>query len=273
MASVQWFEKAGYEVIVGNHAFNSFFQFSGTDQQRLNDLQTAFDDPYCKGVFCTRGGYGSIRIVDKLNLNGFMLNPKWLVGFSDITVLHCLLNSNGYASMHGVMPKLFFDEEGLSDNVNSLIAILRSGIINYSFEPESLNRGGITEGELVGGNLSLIYGLQGTPFELQTDDKILFLEDTGEHLYHIDRMMHNLRISGKLGKLRGLIIGDFSEIKDNEDPFGQNVQEIVSEVVRDFSFPVCFGFPGGHEKRNLALAFGLNWRFSVDEMKTNLTLF
>jgi len=269
--AVEWLQKQGFKVELGKHVFASHFQFAGTDSERLDDLQTALDDPETAAIICSRGGYGTVRIIEKLNCTDFLKYPKWLVGFSDITILHVCMNNLGVATIHGAMPRYFFDENGLpTENLNSLMQLLSGKKVQYSVKSEKANKPGKVSGELVGGNLSIISSLQGTKYEIDTFGKILFLEDIDEFLYHTDRMIHQLKLSGKLDNLAGLIIGDFTEMKDNESPFGKTVHEIVSEAVEDFSYPVCFGFPAGHDKKNLALGFGLKWELEVFEKKSVL---
>jgi len=262
--AVEWFKKQGYKVELGKHIFAQHFQFAGTDTQRLEDLQTAFDDPKTDAIICSRGGYGTVHIIDKLDFTKFKKHPKWLVGFSDVTILHSCLNNLGIATIHGAMPPFFFDEIGdPNENLTSLIDLLEGKNCNYNFAKNDKNRTGNTNAELVGGNLSLITSLLGTKYELKTDDKTLFIEEIDEYLYHIDRMMRQLKLAGKLDKLAGLVVGDFTEIKDNDTPFGQTIEEIILENVKDYNFPVCFGFPAGHDKKNLALVFGKKWSLSV----------
>ncbi len=271
--AVKWLEKQGYKVKLGNHIFAQHNQFAGTDTQRLEDLQTAFDDPKTDVIICSRGGYGTVRIIDKLDFSEFKKHPKWLVGFSDITILHSYLNTIEIASIHGAMPPFFFDEKGGSnESLISLMELLTGKSCSYSFTKNKNNRAGNITTELIGGNLSIIISLLGTKYELKTAGKILFLEDIDEYLYNIDRMMQQLKLAGKLDKLAGLVIGDFTDIKDNESPFGQTVEEIIIEAVKDYNFPVCFGFPAGHDKKNLALAFGKVWNLNVTEETVFLKL-
>jgi len=271
--AVEWLQKQGFKVELGKHVFASHFQFAGTDSERLDDLQTALDDPETAAIICSRGGYGTVRIIEKLNCTDFLKYPKWLVGFSDITILHVCMNNLGVATIHGAMPRYFFDENGLpTENLNSLMQLLSGKKVQYSVKSEKANKPGKVSGELVGGNLSIISSLQGTKYEIDTFGKILFLEDIDEFLYHTDRMIHQLKLSGKLDNLAGLILGDFTDMKDNESPFGKTVHEIVSEAVEDFSYPVCFGFPAGHDKKNLALTFGLNWELEVLEQNAMLRI-
>ena len=271
--AVEWLEKQGYTVELGRYVFSEHFQYAGTDNERLDDLQTALDDPETNAIICSRGGYGTVRIINRLNLDRFLESPKWLVGFSDITILHSCLNNRGVATIHGAMPRFFFGKDGnLTEDLHSLMKLLNGENVFYSFQNGESNRPGRTAGELVGGNLSIISSMHGTPCELKTNGKILFLEEIDEFLYHTDRMMFQLKLSGKLDKLAGLVIGDFTEMKDNESPFGKSVHEIISDAVAGFSYPVAFGFPAGHDKKNLALAFGKKWELDVSKEQSTLKL-
>jgi muramoyltetrapeptide carboxypeptidase len=271
MPAVVWLEKQGYKVELGKCVFATHFQFAGTDEQRLEDLQTALDDPECDAIICSRGGYGTVRIIDQLDFSAFLEKPKWLVGFSDITILHACLNNYNVSTIHGVMPRYFFDSEGKpGEDLTSLMKLITGEGINYGVKSTEFNRCGKANAELVGGNLSILTSLQGTTYDLDTEGKILFLEDIDEFLYHTDRMIHQLKLSGKLDHLAGLIVGDFTDMKDNESPFGKTVHEIIKEAVEDYSYPVCFGFPAGHDKKNLALTFGGNWQLNVSEKRTTL---
>ena len=273
LPAVEWLVSQGYKVDLGKHVFDQHYQFAGTDQQRLYDLQTALDDPETSLILCSRGGYGTVRIIDRLDFSSFLERPKWLVGFSDISILHACLNNLGVASIHGVMPRYFLDKKGqTTESLNSLMNLLTGKIVDYTFSSNEQNNPGKITGELVGGNLSIISSLQGTKYELDTDGKILFLEDIDEYLYHTDRMMHQLKLADKLDKLSGLVLGNFIDMKDNESPFGKNIHEIISEIVNDYNYPVCFDFPAGHDKKNLALAFGKKWELNVSKNQSILKL-
>ncbi|HSH20008.1 MAG TPA: LD-carboxypeptidase, partial [Draconibacterium sp.] len=214
LPAVDWLTRQGYKVELGKHVFASHFQFAGTDKQRLDDLQTALDDPETAAIICSRGGYGTVRIIGNLDCSNFKKYPKWLVGFSDITILHACMNNMGVATIHGAMPRHFFDENKLpTDNLNSLINLLKGEIVQYLVSSEMVNKKGTSEGELIGGNLSIISSLQGTKYEIDTAGKILFLEDIDEFLYHTDRMIYQLKLSGKLDNLAGLVLGDFTDMK------------------------------------------------------------
>jgi len=273
LPAVEWLKKQGYRVELGRHVFDRHFQFAGTDKQRRKDLQDAMDDPDCNVILCSRGGYGTVRIIDRLNFSSFMEHPKWLVGFSDITILHACINNFQIPTVHGAMPRYFFNENGeVNENLVSLMRILTGEKAKYTVETTSFNRNGKVNAELVGGNLSIITSLQGTLYDLDTEGKILFLEDIDEFLYHTDRMIHQLKLSGKLDNLAGLILGDFTDMKDNESPFGMNVHEIIADAVKGFSYPVCFGFPAGHDKLNLALMLGQKWELNVSDENTTLNM-
>ena len=273
LPAVEWLTQQGYKVELGKHVFAGHFQFAGTDAERLEDLQAALDDPETAAIICSRGGYGTVRIIDKLDCRNFKKHPKWLVGFSDITILHICINNLGVATIHGAMPRYFFNDNNLpTENLETLMQLLTGQPVQYKIKSQDFNRKGKTKGELVGGNLSIISSLHGTKYELDTRGKILFLEDIDEFLYHTDRMIHQLKLSGKLDQLVGLVIGDFTDMKDNESPFGKTVHEIIAEAVAEFDYPICFGFPAGHDKKNLALAFGMKWELEVSEQEVMLRI-
>ncbi len=261
--AIQILEGWGLEVVLGKHLFNSHNQFSGTDAERREDLQSMLDRPDIQAIICARGGYGTIRIVDKLDFQGFLKSPKWLVGFSDITVLHCHLYNLGVESIHGVMPLLF--PKQTEQTIESLHQVLFGNDSHLEVRPAALNRLGVAQGELIGGNLSLFANTIGTVSEVDTKGKILFLEDVNEYVYHLDRMMIHLYRAGKLSHLAGLVIGQFTEIKDNEIAFGPNINEIISELVQEFDYPVCFDFPVGHEIHNLTMVCGRSAKLTVSK--------
>jgi len=269
LPGIELLQDIGYEALIGPHVFDKHFQYSGTDHQRAADLQEALNDPLTRAVICARGGYGSVRIFDKLDYSLFLNNPKWLVGFSDVTILHSVMNSLQVASIHGAMPGSFLENKKPLKSFYSLMEALTSGKSMVEIEAHSLNRNGKCKGEMVGGNLSLLYNLQGTPWQLDTKGKILFIEDVGEYLYHLDRMIQNLRLSGQLESLSGLVVGSFTEMKDNESPFGKTANEIIRDAVQEYNFPVCFDFPAGHIPKNISLILGARYSLEV-ENKCNL---
>jgi muramoyltetrapeptide carboxypeptidase len=271
--AVNWLREKGFQVETGRNIFKQFFQYAGKDEDRLSDLQEALDDREAKAIICSRGGYGAIRLIDQLNFSRFRRHPKWLVGFSDITVLHNRLHLSGFPSIHGTMCRNFFSENPiLSDTLLSLTDLLRGEKPEYRFVPSPMDHPGTETARLVGGNLSLLCSLFGTPYDLDTAGKILFIEDIGEYLYHIDRMMVSLRLTGKLKYLAGLVVGQFTDVKDNEEPFGKSVEEIILDAVRNYNFPVCFNFPAGHGQPNLALRLGSVWKLKVTENICSLKL-
>jgi len=269
----RWLRNSGFQAGCGRYAASSSFQYAGTDGERLADLQEALDDPSVDAILCSRGGYGTIRLLEHLNFRGFRKNPKWVAGYSDITLLHSTLHRKGYCSVHGAMCRHSLDENGLpNESFLHLMALLRGEKNPISWRGSSQNRPGKTTAPLAGGNLSLLYALTGTPYDADTRGKILFIEDIGEYLYHLDRMMVSLRLAGKLKKLAGLVVGHFTGMKDNDDPFGKKVREILYDAVGDYAFPVAFGFPAGHEQPNLALVSGGIYTLEAGTESCTLTL-
>lgn len=246
--------------------------FSGTDDERLEDVQQMLDDDSIRAVLCARGGYGLSRIIDRISFKKFRSFPKWIVGFSDITVVHCHLYAKyGISSIHGPMANAFNDADRNNPYLQSLRAALEGKKISYQVPAHEFNRRGEAVGELVGGNLALVTHCIGTPSEIKTRGKIVFLEDVGEYLYNIDRMMQQLRRAGKLEKLGGLIIGGFTENKDTARPFGKTAEEILLQAVQGYEYPVCFGFPVSHGKENLALKTGVGYKLKVGKARVTLT--
>ena len=246
-------EEWGFQTKIGKTLGSQFNYFSGTDQERLDDFQQMIDDTQVKAVLCARGGYGLTRIIDKINFKNFKKQPKWIIGYSDVTVVHSHLYSNYYiASLHSPMAAAFNDAGYINRFVQSLKHALEGKKLKYSCDAHECNQKGEAIGELVGGNLTLLAHLIGTGSDIKTRGRILFLEDTGEYLYNIDRMMYQLKRSGKLSKLAGLVIGGFTDNKDTERPFGQTAYEIIYDVVKEYDYPVCFGFPVSHGKENYA---------------------
>ncbi len=262
----------GYQVKIGKTVgSDSQNYFSGTDEERLTDFQEMLDDDEVKAVLCARGGYGMGRIIDKLDFRKFKKQPKWIVGYSDITVLHSHLYSNYYiSSLHAPMAGAFNDEGHKNEFVLSLKNALEGKKLKYSCPVHEFNKKGEAIGELVGGNLALLAHLVGTDSDIKTRGRILFIEDIGEYLYNIDRMMHQLKRSGKLSRLAGLIIGGFTDVKDNERPFGKTAYEIIGEIIKEYDYPVCFGFPVSHTDENYALKIGVGYKLKVTKSKVSL---
>ena len=265
-------EEWGYRVKTGKTIGGSSPNyFSGTDQERLEDLQEMFDNPEVKAILCARGGYGTSRIIDGIDFRYFKKHPKWLIGFSDITVLHChIYRHYDIATLHAPMAAAFNDAGYINRYVLSLKDALEGKWARYSVDPHPLNRMGEGIGELVGGNLALLAHLIGTDSELKTKGRILFLEDVGEYLYNIDRMVVQLKRAGRLKNLAGLIVGGFTDNKDTERPFGRDAYEIIRDAVEEYEYPVCFGFPVSHGKENLALKIGAGHKLKVSKSKVTL---
>jgi len=264
-------EDWGFSVKVGKTVGSEFNYFSGTDKERLNDLQQMLDDAEVKAVLCARGGYGMSRIIDQIDFEKFREHPKWIIGFSDVTVLHSHLYTNYYiSSIHSPMAVAFNNDEYKNEYVTSLKNILEGKKIKYTCPPHEFNKKGEGIGELVGGNLTLLTHLTGTVSDIKTKGRILFIEDVGEYLYNIDRMMLQLKRSGKLSKLAGLIVGGFTDLKDTERPFGETAYEIIRDMVKEYNYPVCFGFPVSHDKENLALKIGIGYKLKVSKSKAVL---
>ncbi|HJP62522.1 MAG TPA: LD-carboxypeptidase [Mucilaginibacter sp.] len=262
--AVALLESWGLEVVLGETLSASYHQFAGDDDLRARDLQKFIDDDNIKAIIAARGGYGTIRMIDKVDFSLFEKNPKWLVGFSDITVLHAHLYKNyNTQTIHGQMPVTVPDASKYS--LETLRKALFGEEFGYRFESHHLNRSGEGTGILTGGNLSLLIAVLNSVSDYDYTGKILFIEDVGEYLYSVDRMVRTLDRAGKLKSLAGLVVGGFTELKDNDIPFGQTVPEIVMEVVKDYDYPVCFDFPAGHIPDNQSLIFGKTLILSVQE--------
>ena len=264
-------QQEGYQIIVGgNIGSSSNNYFSGTDEERINELQQFLDDKNIDAILCARGGYGISRIIDKLCFKKFVKHPKWIIGFSDVTILHTYLFSNfKTVSLHAGMAAAFNGAEE-NDNVKTMLAALQGKKAVYDIEANILNKVGTAKGKLVGGNLTLFTNGIGTSSDVKTNNCILFLEDLDEQLYHIDRMFVQLKRNGKLKKLAGLIIGGFSDLKDTERPFGKNIYDMVLEQVAEYDYPVCFDFPVSHAEKNLALKHGMKHQLIVKEEGVSL---
>ncbi len=262
----------GYEVVLGEAVFASNHQYAGTDAQRLSDLQSMLDDPTIRAILCSRGGYGSLRIIDRLNWTGMEKAPKWIIGFSDITTLTMDAYNRGIASIHGPMG---ISWNGQTSDVTSreyLRDVLSGNIPAYSWgvEQPDVTRTGIGTGPIIGGNLSMLSQLLGTKTDFSTKGCILFLEDLDEYLYHIDRMIMHLKRGGKFDQLEGLVIGGFTDLHDNENPFGKTYQKIIADALPDGGFPVCFSSPIGHQPPNYPILHGVEATLSVSQSTSEL---
>ena len=261
----QW----GLEVKIGEHLFQTHHQFAGTDEQRAQDLQRMIDDPEISAIFMARGGYGTTRIIDDISFDALLSQPKWICGFSDITAVLIHLFDMGIASLHGPMPAFFHEND--QESLESLRSSLFGEKKEITTKALQLNRAGEAQGKLIGGNLSMICHIIGTPTRITTDGSILFLEDVGERLYRIDRMMVQLKRAGLLNRLSGLVVGQFSEMEDSDDSFGLDAMEIVHAHTSQFDYPVAFDFPVGHSKTNLTLPVGAEARLKIDDNGSQLS--
>ena len=265
--AIRWWEEKGFRVVLGKHLFSEHHQYAGTDAARIEDLQNMLDNSDIKAIFCARGGYGTLRIIDQLEWLSFNFDPKWICGFSDVTVLHSHINKVcGVATIHSTMPVSMNGNNLI--NLETLFQTLTGEQLTYKCKPHALNRTGECTGELVGGNLSLLYALSGSVSDINTDQKILFIEDVDEYLYHIDRMMLQLKRAGKLKNLAGLLVGNFTKMRDNEIAFGRTFEQIIREHCEEYSFPIAFNFPAGHDEINVAMKFGTACVLTVEGGKT-----
>jgi len=258
LPAIRTFESWGLTVFLPSNIYAEFNQFAGTDEQRIADLQSLLDDDNIKAIICARGGYGTGKTIDKLDFSRFRSAPKWIIGYSDITILHSHVQQNlGIETLHATMPINFKNgNAGTEESIAGLRKCIFGEIPEYYIPSDPLNRPGTAQGVLTGGNLSILYSQLGTPSDIDTDGKVLFIEDIDEYLYHIDRMMITLKRNGKLDSLTGLIAGGFTDMRDNEVPFGKTAKEIILECVNEYDYPLIFDFPAGHQSLNLPLIMG-----------------
>lgn len=261
----------GFRVLHGKTPGHQFHYFSGTDEDRAADLQWMLDNPEVSAILCVRGGYGVGRIIDDLDFTKFKKRPRWVIGFSDVTVLLSHIYANyRIATLHAPMAAAFKDGGWQDEYVGSLRKALTGKLGHYKIPTDPFSQHGTAEGVLVGGNLALLTHLVGTASDIDTAGKILFIEDIGEYIYSVDRMMIQLKRSGKLDKLKGLIVGSFNDMKDTDIPFGMQAREVIKSIVTDYDFPVAFGFPVGHETENVALKVGVKYALKVRKTSTTL---
>lgn len=263
--AIDFFEKRNFKVRLGENIFAESHQFAGNDSQRTADFQQMLDNPNVKAVFFARGGYGSVRIIDKIDFGKFLNKPKWLCGYSDISVIHSHVHNLGVKTLHGTMP-INFPADGSSNiALESMMNAITGKANSYRLSEHPFNRVGEAKAVLCGGNLSILYSINASVSDLDTQGKILFIEDLDEYLYHIDRMMMSLKRAGKLKNLAGLIVGGMSDMNDNTVPFGKTAEEIIHECVSEYNYPVCYNFPAGHISENNALVLGSESRMIVKE--------
>lgn len=263
------FESWGLNVIIGKNALNKYFSFAGNDEQRANDFQTMLNNKKVKAIICSRGGYGILRIMEKLDFNRFKNNPKWIAGFSDVSILHSYINNSCKTmSLHSPMPKNF--EYATQHSIECMRKILFGENITYSFPSHKLNRHGTVSGILTGGNLSILHSVFKTAFDVSYKNKILFIEDLNENLYHIDRMIRSMRLRGVFNQIKGLIVGGMTDMKENKKDFGEDAYDIIFNNLKGIDIPVCFGFPAGHIENNLPLIMGS--KITLDISKKNILM-
>ena len=272
-ACINTLKKWGFKVTKGKTlGGKSKNYFSGSFEERLADLQNQIDDPSINAILCGRGGYGTTHLLDHIDWKKFKKNPKWIIGFSDITILHTyLLTEIGVAGIHGPMANAFNEDNGINRYTLSLKDSLEGKPVHYTAKPHAQNKYGKATAPVVGGNLSLLAHAVGTNADVDTRGKILFIEDVGEQLYNVERMLLQLKRAGKLSKLKGLVVGGFTSNKDTDRPFGKNMEQVIYDVVREFKFPICFGFPISHEKENVAIIVGGMYGLDVSVHGTTLS--
>jgi muramoyltetrapeptide carboxypeptidase len=265
--AISWLHNWGLEVVVGKTIGLDHNQLAGTDEERAADFQAQLDNPNIKAIWCVRGGYGTVRMIDLLDFTKFKQNPKWIIGFSDVTVLHSHLNNLGFVSIHGIMP---VSAKATEEAKESLRKALFGEPLVYKVPCDQMNRYGMAKGELVGGNLSILFSLLGSPSAVNCDSKILFIEDLDEYLYHIDRMMMNLKRNGCLENLKGIIVGGMTKMHDNEIPWGKNAIEIIDEVTKQYNIPIIYNFPAGHMADNHALILGKQVTLEANDLESKV---
>lgn len=264
----EYLEKNGFRVVLGNHVMDNYHYFSGEDNARAADFQEALNNPEVKAILCARGGYGCIRILDRIDWAVQLQNPKWIIGFSDVTIFHQYMDKWEIPSLHATMPLDF--QTGEKNNLETLLSTLTTNQFEYTISPDKHNKNGTTSGKIIGGNLSIVYSLIGTSLQPDYLGKILFIEDVGEPLYAIDRMFYALEKSGILDQISGLIVGGMTQMRDSNPGFGQTFQEIINEHLRYKDIPVCYNFPAGHQNENLALILGVETEMTVNNEKVQI---
>ena len=269
--SISLMKSWGLNVVLGSNIYDSYGHFSSSDANRQKDFQNAIDDNKIKAIWCARGGYGAMRIIDKINYDNLLKHPKWVIGYSDITAIHNDIHNLGVESLHGVMSKSLEDISVDDESIKKLKdVIFGKGELHYVIESNKYNITGEASGKLVGGNLTLLQSLLQSKSSIDTTNKIIFIEEVGEYLYHIDRMLHSLKRADYFSKCSGLIVGDFTDIRKNETKFGKNLYEIINEIVKEYNFPVIYGFPAGHGQKNFPLIFGRNVEINVSKNKSEI---
>lgn len=271
--AINIFKSWGLNVVLGNHIYDKNGHFAGTDKNREKDFQKALDNKNIKAIWCARGGYGAVRIIDKLNFDNYLKNPKWIIGFSDITVIHNKLNFLNSESIHAMMITGFEDIGQNNDSLSKLKNVLFGDSLSYSITSNKNNKTGKSEGIIVGGNLTLIQSTIGSKTELKMKDKILFIEEIGEYAYHIDRMLYSLKRAGYFENCKGLIVGQISDVKKNTTDFGRSINELILDVLDEYNFPILFDFPAGHEKTNFPIILGRKVILDVSKSESKVIFY
>ena len=259
-------------VVVGKHVFKQNNHFAGTDDERCEDFQNALDDPKIKAIWCARGGYGTVRILDKLDYSKFKDHPKWLIGYSDITALHNQFHNEGFESIHAIMCTSLIDKpEELEQSIATMKQAVFGEKLNYDLKGSNYNQPGKVSAPIVGGNLTMLHTMLGSKTSIDTSGKILFIEEIGEYKYHIDRMLQSLKRAGYFDNCAGLIVGDMSKIRKNTTPWGSSIEQLIVDALADYSFPIAFNMPAGHENDNRALILGRTIDLEVTKEGSKIT--
>ncbi|MBN4070190.1 LD-carboxypeptidase [Olleya sp. AH-315-F22] len=262
--AVELLKSWNLNVFVGENVYSQNGHFAGTDNERATDFQKALDNPNIKAIWAARGGYGTVRILDKLNYTKFKENPKWVIGYSDITALHNQIHNEGFESIHALMATSLTDDlEDIKDNVSTFKDAIFGNALTYTIEGSKHNKTGTSSGQLVGGNLTLLHTMLGSNTSINTNEKIIFFEEIGEYAYHIDRMLQSLKRARYFENCKGIIVGSISKVRKNTTDWGTSIEQLILDVVKDYDFPVLFNFPVGHEDDNRALILGRNIKLTV----------
>lgn len=261
----------GLHIVMGDHVYNQNNHFAGTDDERCEDFQKALDSPSISAILCARGGYGTVRILDKLDYTKFREHPKWLIGFSDITALHNQFHNEGFESLHAMMAtSMIEDTEAIKETIATFKDAIFGKPLQYRLKGSPYNRVGVSSGQLVGGNLTLLHTMLGSNTSIDVSGKILFIEEVGEHKYHIDRMLQSLKRAGYFENCKGLIVGDINKVRKNTTPWGSSMQQLILDALAEYNFPIAFNMPAGHEDDNRALILGRTVQLTVEKEKTTL---
>ncbi|MCB4807441.1 LD-carboxypeptidase [Tamlana sp. 62-3] len=261
----------GLHTVIGKHVFSKANHFAGTDDERCEDLQKAMDDPTISAIWCARGGYGTVRVLDKLNWTKFNANPKWLIGYSDITALHSQIHNEGVETIHAMMCTSMRDDlSEIAETVSTFKNALFGTSLNYTLTGSAYNKIGTAAGQIVGGNLTLIHTMLGSNTSINTSGKILFIEEIGEYKYHIDRMLQSMKRAGYFDNCKGVIVGDMSKMRKNTTPWGSSIEQLVLDALAEYNFPIAFNMPAGHEKDNRALILGRTVKLTVSKEQSSI---